>query len=214
MIATQHSLVARLRDSVSNSDWRRFYTLYEKPIMAFAAARSLNEADCRDVLQETMIRMLQAGFMRFDPAKGRFTSFLFRIADGCVVDALRRRARREARYRSLDASSSREKSFAETTPNPFETAERHSQMALVGTALDLLVEHRFFREKTIALFKAIALEQKPAEEVARLHGTSVGNVYQAKHAVLTKLRTALEALERGVDPAEALVRQSEQPART
>ena len=31
MIATQHSLVARLRENPCDSDWEKFYRLYEKP---------------------------------------------------------------------------------------------------------------------------------------------------------------------------------------
>ncbi len=37
MIVTQHSLVSRMRDGVSDGDWQRFYALYEKAILAFAA---------------------------------------------------------------------------------------------------------------------------------------------------------------------------------
>ena len=105
MIATQHSLVARMRDGVSNTDWQKFYALYEKPILAFAAARSLNEADCCDVLQETMVKMFRIGFARFDPGKGRFTGFLFHIANCCVIDAVRRRSRGEPRHVPLEAAS-------------------------------------------------------------------------------------------------------------
>ena len=79
-----------MRIRVRDEDWERFYALYEKPIFAFASTRSSNDAECQDVLQETMVKMLLVGFTRFDPSKGRFTAFLFNIVGCCVADALRR----------------------------------------------------------------------------------------------------------------------------
>src|SRR3954451_9457854 len=64
IIITQNSLVALLRVDSSDSDWKRFYALYENPILAFAAARSLNETETFDLLQEIMIKMLRGGFSR------------------------------------------------------------------------------------------------------------------------------------------------------
>ncbi len=42
MIPTQHSLVIRIQAGGSDDDWRRFYSLYERPILAFAASHSLS----------------------------------------------------------------------------------------------------------------------------------------------------------------------------
>ncbi len=210
MIVTQHSLVSRMRDGVRNADWQQFYALYERPILAFAAARSLNESDCCDVLQETMVKMLRVGFARFDPEKGRFTRFLFHIARCCVVDAIRRRTRGEARHVSLnavfvDCSSHVAELLSDNSETPADAAERHGQMALVLTALDFLIERKCFQPRTIELFKAATIEKRDAKETAEAFQTSTGNVYQAKHAVLTKLRAMLEALEKGADLEEALV---------
>lgn len=152
MIATQHSLVSRMRNEVSQGDWQRFYALYEKPILAFAAARSLNEADCCDVLQETMVKMLRVGFARFDPEKGRFTSFLFHIARCCVIDAIRRRNRSEARHISFngtseDCSADIAELLSDNSETPADAAERAGQMALVLTALDFLIERKSFQPR-------------------------------------------------------------------
>ena len=65
---------------------------------------------------------------------------------------------------------------------------------------------RHFQARTVELFKASTIEQKPAAEVAAAFQTSVGNVYQAKHSVLAKLRSVLEALDEGLDLDEAVAR--------
>ncbi len=154
--------------------------------------------------------MLRVGFARFDPEKGRFTGFLFNIARCCVIDAIRRQSRREARHISLSAtcvdySSPVSELLSDNSDSPSDAAERHGQMALVLTALDFLIERKCFHPQTIELFKAATIEQKDPQEIADVFQTSTGNVYQAKHAVLTKLRAILEGLEKGLDLEQALV---------
>jgi RNA polymerase sigma factor (sigma-70 family) len=206
MIATQYTLVARLRKGGSDSDWQRFYDLYEKPLLAFAGSFFLNDAECADVLQETMIKMLRTGFARFDPAKGRFTGFLFNIARCCAIDALRRRARE--RSHSLDGlspdhSRAGAEQVADMSETPFHVAERNGQIALIHSTLDFLIERKCFQRRTVQLFKSVTLEQREPREVAKTFATSVGNVYEAKRAVLVRLRNMLVALDQGLDLEQA-----------
>ena len=209
MIPTQHTLVTRIQAGGNQEDWSRFYRLYERPILAFASAHSLNEAECADVLQETMIKMLRVGFTRFDPAKGRFTGFLFHVARCCVLDALRRRGRRERRHISIDSAqekgaASLEYQLVDGTDDPSDCAQHAGEMALVFRALDFLIEKNCFRPRTVGLFKAVTIEQRNPQEVADEFETSVGNVYEAKRAVLARLRRMLQALDEGADLEEAL----------
>jgi RNA polymerase sigma factor (sigma-70 family) len=207
MIATQHSLVARLKERPCDSDWGKFYCLYEKPILAVAAAKGLSEADCQDVLQETMVRMCRHGFARYDPAR-RFTPFLFGIAKDCAFDALRRTARRSSHELPIDDSERisfiEEKDPADKTMSPADAAEMHGQMALVGVALDFLLEHQTFAPKTVQIFKALVFEQRNPVDVAKTFATSRGNVDQAKSTVLRKLRPMYDALDKGLDLEAAL----------
>src|SRR5262245_2721825 len=207
MIATQHSLVARLRENPCDLDWEKFYRLYEKPILAIAASKGLTKPDCQDVLQETMVRMCRHGFARYDAAR-RFTPFLFRIANDCALDALRRRARRSSREVPIDASamisSDRQKHATDKGLNPADAAEMRGRFALLGVALDFLLEHGVFAPKTIQIFKALVFEQRSPSDVAKAFATSRGNVDQAKSAVLRKLRPMYGALDQGLDLEAAL----------
>lgn len=211
MVLTQHSLVKRLQNGPADSDWNRFYRLYEKPILAVAASRSLSPADCEDVLQETMTKMFQHGFARYDPSKGRFTPFLFGIAKDCAIDALRRRARKESREIAIGESKSQSQmkwgpSPVDKKPTPATNAELQGQLALIGTILDFVLAKGTFAPKTVDIFKALAFEEKSPEEVARIFRTTRGNVDQAKSAVLKKLRPMCEALDEGLDLEQALAR--------
>lgn len=207
MIVTQHSLVARLKEHPCDSDWEKFYRLYEKPVLAVAAAKGLSEADCQDVLQETMVRMCRHGFARYDPTR-RFTPFLFGIAKDCAIDALRRRARRSSREVPIDASDTLshnpQKDPADRTMGPADAAEAQGQLALVGVALDFLLEQQTFAPRTVQMFKALVFEQRNPIDVAKTFATSRGNVDQTKSTVLKKLRPMYDALDKGLDLEAAL----------
>jgi RNA polymerase sigma factor (sigma-70 family) len=207
MITTQHSLVARLKEHPCDSDWEKFYRLYEKSILAVAAARGLSEADCQDVLQETMVRMCRHGFTRYDRTR-RFTPFLFGIAKDCAFDALRRRARRDSREIAVNASEmnsfDRQKEAADKAINPADAADMQGQVALVGVALDFLLKHQTFAPKTVQIFKALVFEQRNPIDVAKTFATSRGNVDQCKSTVLKKLRPMYAALDKGLDLEAAL----------
>ncbi len=207
MIATRHSLVARLKEHPCDSDWEKFYHLYEKPILAVAAAKGLSETDCQDVLQETVVRMCRHGFARYDPTR-RFTPFLFGIVKDCAFDALRRRTRRSSHEVPIDASETisynPQKGPADRAVSPADAAEVQGQLALVGVALDFLLEHQTFAPKTVQMFKALVLEQRNPTDVAKTFATSRGNVDQAKSAVLRKLRPMYDALDKGLDLEAAL----------
>ena len=210
MIATEQTLVARLKEKPSESDWERFYRLYEKPILAVAASRSLSDADCQDVLQETMAKMFRYGFARYDPARGRFTPFLFGIAKDCAIDALRRRARRTSHEIALRSNShqtshsgSVQRQANDPALDPAIAAELKGQQALIATALDFLLTKGTFAPKTVEIFKALVFAQTPPKEVAKSSKTSRGNVDQAKSAVLKKLRPMYAALDQGMDLEQA-----------
>lgn len=209
MITTQHTLVARLKERASASDWERFYRLYEKPILAIAASRNLSDADCRDVLQETMVKMFRFGFARYDRNRGRFTPFLFGIAKDCTIDALRRNIRRLTKETAIKASDpevkpdSRLERTADPNLRPDLVAEVHGQQALILSALEFLVTQGTFAQKTVDIFKALAFDGKSPIDIAKTHNTSRGNVDQAKSAILKKLRPMYEALDQGMDLDQA-----------
>ena len=216
MITTEHSLIARLRERATEADWERFYRLYEKPILAIAASRSLSEADCRDVLQETMTKMFRHGFVRYDPARGRFTPFLFGIAKDCAIDALRRRARRNAHEVSLKTDAFQTSSFGvvqrvtkDPDLNPAGAAELRGQQALIAMTLDFMLTKGSFAPKTIEIFKALVFDQIAPGDVAKTFKTSRGNVDQAKSAILKRLRPMYEGLDQGLDLEQAFLRATE-----
>lgn len=210
MIPTQHTLVARLQQRAGDDDWSRFYELYRNPILAFAASWSLNEADCRDVLQETMVKLCRR-LSTFERDGRPFTPWLLRIARHCVIDALRRRERWRKRHDSLDetpleGSFSLQDRLPDPGLDPLEAATYQAQLALVEQVLDFFVQRKCFQPRTIEIFRAVTFEQRDPQEVAATFGTSRGNVDQAKSTVLARTRRVLAGLDEGLDLDESLAR--------
>src|SRR5205814_9251653 len=93
---------------------------------------------------------------------------------------------------------------ADKAMRPADAAEMRGQLALVGVAHDILLEHETFAPETVQMFKALIFEQRAPNDVAKAFATSRGNVDQAKSTVLSKLRPMYAALDQGLDPEAAL----------
>ncbi|MGH8164125.1 MAG: hypothetical protein ACREP1_07315, partial [Rhodanobacteraceae bacterium] len=122
---------------------------------------------------------------------------------------LRRRARSNLRHVSIDqpgddGSVGLGQMLSDGAATPADLAEKSGQLALVQVALDFLLEKKRFQPTTVELFKAVALEEKDAGEVARKFQTTPGNVYEARRAITAKLRSMLRALEQGLDLEQSL----------
>jgi hypothetical protein len=93
--------------------------------------------------------------------------------------------------------------LSDSKKDPAEAAEWEGQVALVHTTLEFLLTQRCFKATTIRLFKAVVFEQESPAAAAQAFNTSVGNVYEAKRAVLVKLKAMLRALDQGLGLEEA-----------
>src|SRR5947207_641300 len=77
---TRRSLLVRLRDPGDRAAWEDFVSLYGPLPYRFARKRGLQDADAADVTQNVLEAVAKSlrGF-NYDPALGRFRSWLFEI---------------------------------------------------------------------------------------------------------------------------------------
>ncbi len=74
---THVTLLARLADGVDPDAWADFQRRYGDLIIGFARRYGLQDADREDVAQEVLLALSQSmGDFRYDPARGKFRSFL------------------------------------------------------------------------------------------------------------------------------------------
>lgn len=97
-LPTRPGLLARLRNQADSASWHRgweeFYTVYGPVIFQYARKRDLSETDAEDLVQEVVAGLARQliGFI-YDPQRGSFKTWLFRICRNKVVDHLRRQGR-------------------------------------------------------------------------------------------------------------------------
>jgi len=88
---TRATFVEHLRDWRDDETWDEFFRLYSGLIYGQATSAGLNDADSKDVLQETLLTVARhiAGF-RHEPGKHAFRAWVYRLAKSKIVDRFRR----------------------------------------------------------------------------------------------------------------------------
>src|SRR6187200_1098961 len=93
---TRASLLLRLRDPQDEAAWAEFVRLYAPLIYGYAHKQGLQDADAADLTQEVLGRVARsAARLEYDPAKGTFRGWLFRVVRNelCDFGAARKRHR-------------------------------------------------------------------------------------------------------------------------
>src|SRR5690348_8528488 len=89
---TRHTLLRRIKDWTDEKSWDEFFNIYSKLIFEFARKAGLNEAEARDVVQETITTVAkQIHQFQADGARGSFKSWLLQLARWRVADQMRKR---------------------------------------------------------------------------------------------------------------------------
>jgi RNA polymerase sigma-70 factor (ECF subfamily) len=190
---TRASLLARLADGSDPAAWGEFCSRYEDLILGFARRQGLQEADCRDVLQDVLLALTRAmpGF-RYDPGRGRFRAYLKTV----VLHAIFRSSRQKHGQVDLGELEAAVESAAgdAALDGQWEAQWRrcHLQRAM------RLIEAEF-NAADRAAFEAYALRGADARETAAGLGMSVEQVYQAKSRILRRLTALIEEQVREED---------------
>ncbi len=181
--ATSPTLLERLAsgDEVGFAEFERRYA---SMIVTLGQLRRLDDRECAELVQEVLLVFFRKGEnFRFDPARGRFRTFLGKVIRDCATDILRCRPGALAVETSPDIPDER-------TPPPDVAADRVLLRMMRADALEQLLER--LRERvspeTYRIFEHYTLKQhSPAES---LDGEPVGRnrVYKVKQRCLALLR--------------------------
>ena len=179
---THGTLLARVADPSDQAAWTDFCAQYEELIRAFARRQGVFGADADDVVQEVLLALTKAlpGF-EYSPAKCKFRSYLKTV----VVRAIHRRREREGGFVAL--GSLEHKSDAGPGGDGLdevweeEWRQQHLRRALRRIESD-------FNAQDVRCFRAYVLEGENADAVAERMSVNVGQVYQVKHRMLSRLR--------------------------
>lgn len=185
MHSTPASLLDRLRLPDQQSAWARFVQLYAPLLFHWARRLGLRDDDAADLVQDILTLLVRKlPEFRYDPRKS-FRAWLRTITLNCW----RNRGRRvelphEAHPPALDGLAGRDEADL--------LSETEYRQWLVGRALELMQKE--FQPTTWKACWECVVSGRPAAEVARELGISVGAVYMAKSRVLSRLRQELTDL--------------------
>jgi RNA polymerase sigma-70 factor (ECF subfamily) len=189
---TRATLLVRIRDANDTQAWRQFSELYAPVVYGLFRRRGLQDADAADLTQE-VLQAVAVGAERFeyDPQRGTFRGWLYRIARNKLNDFLAHQMRHP---RGNGAKTTQD------LINSLPAAEEEAAQ------WDREYEHRVFiwaaehvracvDESTWQAFWQTAVEGKSGRDVAEAVGLSVGAVYVAKSRVLARLKQQVEHIQ-------------------
>jgi RNA polymerase sigma-70 factor (ECF subfamily) len=186
---TRKSLLVRIQSPRDDEAWREFATIYRPAVYRLARKRGLQHADAEDLAQRVMIAVRRAiGNWEADPSKGRFRSWLARIAQNGIINALTRRPP------DVAAGGTAILGLLEEQPDPDhhtqENLEVEYRRSLFRWAAQRIRPE--FRDGTWDAFWLTTVEGKGVEEAGCALGKTVGAVYAARSRVMRRLKDEIQ----------------------
>ncbi|MCZ7590080.1 MAG: sigma-70 family RNA polymerase sigma factor [Gaiella sp.] len=156
--------------------FEELYRRYARSVLGVALRRIGDRGRAEDAAQETFARIWRSA-SRYDPARGRPTSWLYTVARNAIVDGLRRRP---------DPTVADPPEAAASDPGPAQAAESEWVAWRVHRALEVLPEHE---RSLVELAYWSGMSQS---EIADYVGLPLGTVKTRTRAALGRLASELE----------------------
>jgi RNA polymerase sigma-70 factor, ECF subfamily len=174
--------VARVRAGEAEA-FRPLMERHGRAVFRLAFRLTGNQHDAEDVVQETFFR----AYRKLDAfeARSQFGSWVHRIAANCAYDLLRARARRQARFDSIDGAERGAEEFAGSDPGPDRLA--------AGGELRLRLQAAMARLSTLerSAFTLRHLEGMSIAEIAHALDLEGESAKQSVFRAVRKVRAAL-----------------------
>ena len=192
---TRESLILRLPSAADAEAWGEFVSIYEPFVYRFARRGGLQEADARELVQNVLLAVARAvGRWRPDGDRGKFRTWLFRIARNQLID-LSSKLQRQAKSRggtSMIGLLEQAPAWNRWSSHDIRISHRRELFRWAADRVCGAV-----KPATWQAFWMTALEEQPAEVVAETLKISVGAVYIARSRVFARLREEVKKWEDG-----------------
>jgi RNA polymerase sigma-70 factor (ECF subfamily) len=183
---THATLLARVAAGTDAAAWQEFCNRYAALIQGFAQRQGLQEADCDEVVQESLLALAKAmPNFEYDRSKGKFRSYLKTI----VLHEIFRRSRQkhgEVLLGEVDDEVAQAAADSEIE-RVWEAQWRQYHIRQAMSVIEME-----YNEKDRAAFEAYAVAGREAAEVAAELALSVDQVYQAKSRIMKRLSQIIQ----------------------
>lgn len=182
------TLIERMR-KMDNSAWATFFEIYGPIVYRFARRARLDDYEAEEVVAavvRNMLRVMRRGF-ELDPELGRFRDYLRSVTNREISAQIRRR---KPSSRLVTDPGAEDGTWAEL--------ERQEVLAV---CLERLRRSRAVRARDLLAFERYALQNEPADSVARDLQISKSRLYAIKHEMIQRLRRLRESLEAAIEEA-------------
>ena len=183
--ATDEQLVARLRSGRIEA-LEQLYDRYSTLVYSVALRIVHDQGLAEDMTQEVFLRLWRRPRM-YDPARGRFVSWLMSVTRNRAIDEQRRRARRLRQEDDDDAIQALQS--ADRLDDPAAVATLQDERAAVRAAVEQLPPAQ---RRVIELAYFAGMTQG---EIADLTSTPIGTVKTRVRLAMRKLREALDQMQ-------------------
>ena len=186
---TRESLIARLPDHADRVAWHEFVELYEPLIYGIGRRHGLQPADAGDLVQDVLVAVANS-VDRFEPdqTRGRFRSWLFRVARNQALTHVRK-LKRQTNATGDSAVSQMLANYAADDPSQTEFDSAFRRRAFRWAARRV---RDSVKPPTWEAFSRTAIRGETPREVAKSMGVEIGAVYLSRSRVMAKLRKAVE----------------------
>jgi len=182
---TRPSLLVRLKDRTDDQAWFEFTEIYRPIVFRLASRRGLQPADADDLVQQVFSAVARViDSWEIDPQRGRFRTWLSRVATNAILNALSRerpdRGSGDSKlHELLDALP-----VADGPDSEMVRAE-HRREVFRWAARQIRPE---FQTDTWNSFWLTAVEGRDVADVARDGQRTCGAVYAARSRVMRRLK--------------------------
>jgi RNA polymerase sigma-70 factor (ECF subfamily) len=196
-LATSLSLLGRLKHSAQNRDWEDFYDRYSPVILAFAQKCGLDFQGAQDVLQETVICLIQKlPHFEYDPRKGKFRNWLRQIVKNKAREELRRAdaERTVALPESTAGLKLAASSLLDHPATPVSDLDRAWEQSVLEQALRRIRDDPAVKKETCEIFLALMVEEQSIVALEARFGLKRNAIYQIKNRMQKRLKAEMSLL--------------------
>ena len=189
---TRPSLLIRVRDPADWAAWQDFVEIYRPVILSLAQHKGLQLADAEDIAQEVLAAVAKAVEQReHDPKRAKFRTWLHRVANNIILDALTRgKPDRGAGGSSLQAALAEKES--RDGPDSDLLRLEYRREVFRWAAREVRKE---FRQQTWDAFWLTAVKGRTVEAVAKELAKNSGAIYAARSRVIRRIQEKVSEYE-------------------